>query len=184
MSRHTFLCRDMVWLAWGRGLNLVLRPSLGMAGGPGVAPGPGCGRCRDPFAQGPACAPSVQRACTMHATHLLQCTVLRHCLEHCSWTLFLDHCSFEKKSTKLTPRNWAITMCLEHLEVTGTSLTSSCISLCSSGYRSTHGLYEGLLTKNRWRSTIASWTTSTPLSSTCHLHKSNSKFRIIFVSYY
>ena len=75
-------------------------------------------------------------------------------------------------------------MCLEPLEVTGTFLTSSCISLCSSGYRSTHGFYEVLLIKNRWRSTIAPWMTSTPPSSTCHLHMSNSKFRIIFVSYY
>ena len=38
-------------------------------------------------------------------------------------------------------------MCLESLEVTGTSLTSSCISLCSGVYRSTNGLYEGLLVK-------------------------------------
>ena len=59
-------------------------------------------------------------------------------------------------------------MCLEPLEVTGTSLTSSCIILCRSG---TQGLYEGLLIKNRWRSTIAPWTTSTPPSSTCHLLK-------------
>ena len=35
-SRHTFWFRDMVWFAWGHNLNLVSRPSLGMAGGPGV----------------------------------------------------------------------------------------------------------------------------------------------------
>ena len=41
-------------------------------------------------------------------------------------------------------------MCLEPLEVTSTSLTSSYFSLCSSGYLNNHGLYEGLLIKNRW----------------------------------
>ena len=71
-------------------------------------------------------------------------------------------------------------MCLESLEVTGTSLTSSCISLCSSGYRSTHGLYEGLLIKNRWCLTSTSWATSTPSTSTCNLHKSNGKRVIKF----
>ena len=75
-------------------------------------------------------------------------------------------------------------MCLEPLEVTGTSQTSSCVSLCDSGYRSTHGLYEGLLIKNRWCLTGTSWATSMPPTSTCHLHMSNGKKNIKFHVHY
>ena len=71
-------------------------------------------------------------------------------------------------------------MCLEPLEVTGTTLTSSYISLCSSGYRSSDGLYEGLLRKNTRCLTGTSWATSTPPTSTCHLHMSNGKRVIKF----
>ena len=62
---------------------------------------------------------SAQRVCynarSMHETHLLQCTVLctvlGHYLEHCPWTLFLDHYSYKKnKKIKMTHGIWGVTI--------------------------------------------------------------------------
>ena len=67
-------------------------------------------------------------------------------------------------------------MCYKPLKVTWPPLTPSCTSLCNGSNYSTHGLHKGLLVKNRWS---ASRETSTSSSSTCHLHMSNRKLRVL-----
>ena len=67
-------------------------------------------------------------------------------------------------------------MCYKTLEVTWPPLTPNCTSLCNGSSYSTHGLNKGLLIKHRWS---VSWPTLASSSSTCHLHKSNIKFRFL-----
>ena len=120
MSQHTFWCRDMAWLTWGRDLNLVSRPGLGMVGGlvsrhsPWCCDRPGMGAQRVATRRQASSQLTTTRrsVCAVH-THCacdppvaVHCVVyyLGHCLEHCFRTLFLDHCSF-KKEIKYDPRD-------------------------------------------------------------------------------
>ena len=70
-------------------------------------------------------------------------------------------------------------MCPKPLEVTRTSLTTCCISMCNSSCRNTYRLSKGLLIKYWWLVkcwwclTSTSWTPSTSSPSTSYLLKFN-----------
>ena len=73
-------------------------------------------------------------------------------------------------------------MCPKPLEVTRTSLTTCCTSLCNGNSRNTYSLNKGLLVKYWWCLTRTPWTPSTFSPSTSHLHMSNGKFNFNTVS--
>ena len=70
----------------------------------------------------------------------------------------------------------------ESLEVTRTSLSPNCASLCKGSSCNPYGLSKGLLVKSRWCLTSISWTTFTSFLATSHLHMSNGKLSFNVVS--
>ena len=81
-----------------------------------------------------------------------------------------------------SPCEWWRMIRPKPLEVTRTSLTTCYASMCDSSCRNTYSLYKGLLIKYWWCLTSTSWTPSTSLSSTSHLHSLNDKFNVNAVS--
>ena len=73
-------------------------------------------------------------------------------------------------------------MCPKPLEVTRTSLTTCCTSLCNNNSRNTYSLNKGLLIKYWWCLTSTLWTPSTSSPSTSHLHMSNGELKFNAVS--
>ena len=71
-------------------------------------------------------------------------------------------------------------MCLKSLEVTRTSLTTCCISLCNSSCRNTYRLSKSLLVKYWWCLTSTPWTPSTSSSSTSHCPSTQFKWQFNF----